>query len=83
MHSEQINHRRPCKACANPAAKYPPEFASLKTPSGKPANLTIPHILPHTSGQKGSAEMLSLATDTAALEARIRGLTRSKPSTPS
>jgi len=31
-------------------AKYIPEFASLKTPSGKPANLTITQILTHTSG---------------------------------
>jgi CubicO group peptidase (beta-lactamase class C family) len=31
-------------------AKYLPEFANLKTPSGKPANLTITQILNHTSG---------------------------------
>ena len=31
-------------------AKYLPEFANLKTPSGKPANLTITQILTHTSG---------------------------------
>lgn len=31
-------------------SKYIPEFAELKTPSGKPANLTITHILTHTSG---------------------------------
>ena len=80
MHPEQINHRRPCKACADPAAKHLPEFASLKTPSGKPANLTISQILPHTSGREGVAEMLSLATDTAARGARKRGLTRSKDS---
>jgi CubicO group peptidase (beta-lactamase class C family) len=35
---------------ADPVAKYLPEFASLKTPSGKPANLTITQILTHTSG---------------------------------
>jgi len=35
---------------ADPVAKYLPEFASLKTPSGKPANLTIKQILTHTSG---------------------------------
>ena len=35
---------------ADPVAKYLPEFASLKTPSGKPANLTIAQILTHTSG---------------------------------
>ena len=34
----------------DPVAKYLPEFASLKTPSGKPANLTISQILTHTSG---------------------------------
>jgi CubicO group peptidase (beta-lactamase class C family) len=35
---------------ADPVAKYLPEFASLKTPSGRPANLTITQILTHTSG---------------------------------
>lgn len=35
---------------ADPVAKYLPEFAALKTPSGKPANLTISQVLTHTSG---------------------------------
>jgi CubicO group peptidase (beta-lactamase class C family) len=35
---------------ADPVAKYLPEFGRLKTPSGKPANLTITQILTHTSG---------------------------------
>ena len=35
---------------ADPVAKYLPEFANLKTPSGQPANLTISQILTHTSG---------------------------------
>src|SRR5687767_4788163 len=35
---------------ADPVAKYLPEFANLKTPSGKPANLTITQLLTHTSG---------------------------------
>lgn len=35
---------------SDPVAKYIPEFAELKTPSGKPANLTITQILTHTSG---------------------------------
>jgi CubicO group peptidase (beta-lactamase class C family) len=34
----------------DPVSKYLPEFASLKAPSGKPANLTITQILTHTSG---------------------------------
>ena len=34
----------------DPVAKYIPEFADLKTPSGKPANLTIVQLLNHTSG---------------------------------
>ncbi len=34
----------------DPVAKYLPDFAALKTPSGKPANLTITQILTHTSG---------------------------------
>ena len=35
---------------SDPVAKYLPEFANLKTPSGKLANLTITQILTHTSG---------------------------------
>jgi CubicO group peptidase (beta-lactamase class C family) len=35
---------------SDPVAKYIPEFANLKTPSGKPANLTLLQILTHTSG---------------------------------
>jgi CubicO group peptidase (beta-lactamase class C family) len=35
---------------ADPVAKYLPEFAALKTPSGHPANLTLTQILTHTSG---------------------------------
>lgn len=35
---------------SDPVAKYLPEFANLKTPSGQPANITIAQILTHTSG---------------------------------
>jgi CubicO group peptidase (beta-lactamase class C family) len=35
---------------SDPVAKYIPEFANLKTPTGKPANLTITQLLTHTSG---------------------------------
>src|ERR687890_564825 len=48
---------------SDPVAKYIPEFANLKTPSGKPANLTIAQILTHTSG-------LGEAAGAAAREAR-------------
>jgi len=48
---------------ADPVAKYLPEFANLKTPSGKPANLTLTQILTHTSG-------LGEATGPAAKEAK-------------
>jgi CubicO group peptidase (beta-lactamase class C family) len=34
----------------DPVAKFIPEFANIKTPSGKPANLTLRHLLTHTSG---------------------------------
>ncbi|HEX8916858.1 MAG TPA: serine hydrolase domain-containing protein [Humisphaera sp.] len=34
----------------DPVAKYLPEFANVKTPSGKPANLTLKHLMTHTSG---------------------------------
>ena len=35
---------------SDPVAKYIPAFADLKTPSGKPANLTIAQLMTHTSG---------------------------------
>ncbi len=35
---------------SDPVAKYIPEFANLKTPSGQPANLTIAQVLTHVSG---------------------------------
>jgi CubicO group peptidase (beta-lactamase class C family) len=35
---------------SDPVSKFIPEFANLKTPSGKPANLTIAQIMTHTSG---------------------------------
>ncbi len=35
---------------SDPVAKYIPAFAALKTPSGKPANITIQQLLTHTSG---------------------------------
>ncbi len=48
---------------SDPVAKYLPAFADLKTPSGKPANLTITQVLTHTSG-------LGEADATAAREAK-------------
>jgi CubicO group peptidase (beta-lactamase class C family) len=35
---------------SDPVAKYLPEFAGLKTPTGRAAHLTITQILTHTSG---------------------------------
>ena len=51
---------------SDPVAKYIPEFADLKTPSGKPANLTIAQLLTHTSGlgeapREGAAQARTLA----------------------
>lgn len=34
----------------DPVSKFVPELASLKTPSGQPANLTIKHLMTHSSG---------------------------------
>ncbi len=34
----------------DPVSKYLPELANLKTPDGKPARLTLRHLLTHTSG---------------------------------
>jgi CubicO group peptidase (beta-lactamase class C family) len=35
---------------ADPVARYLPEFAALKTPAGKPAQVTLRQVLTHTSG---------------------------------
>jgi CubicO group peptidase (beta-lactamase class C family) len=35
---------------SDPVEKFIPEFAALKTPTGKPAHITIEQILTHTSG---------------------------------
>lgn len=35
---------------SDPVSKYVPEFSKLKTPNGKPANITLWHLLTHTSG---------------------------------
>jgi CubicO group peptidase (beta-lactamase class C family) len=48
---------------SDPVAKYLPEFARLKTPSGRPADLTVAQLLTHTSG-------LGEATGPAAQQAR-------------
>ncbi len=48
---------------SDPVSKYLPGFAALKTPAGKPTNLTITQILTHTSG-------LGEATGPAAQEAK-------------
>lgn len=40
----------------DPVAKYVPELGDLKTPSGKPANLTLKQLLTHTSGMLLEAE---------------------------
>jgi CubicO group peptidase (beta-lactamase class C family) len=34
----------------DPVSKFLPEFADLKTPSGKPASLTLKHLATHSSG---------------------------------
>lgn len=37
-------------AIDDPVAKYIPEFANVKKPDGSPANLTVRHLMTHTSG---------------------------------
>ena len=44
----------------DPVAKFIPEFATLKTPSGQLANLTIAQLMTHTSGL-GEAERAAAA----------------------
>ena len=39
----------------DPASKYLPEVADLKGPEGKPATVTLKHMLTHTSGMVGEA----------------------------
>jgi CubicO group peptidase (beta-lactamase class C family) len=34
----------------DPVSKYIPQMAQLKTPSGQPANITLKHLMMHTSG---------------------------------
>jgi CubicO group peptidase (beta-lactamase class C family) len=51
---------------ADPVAKYLPEFAALKTPSGKPANLTVAQVLTHTSGLGEAAPAAARAARTLA-----------------
>ncbi|MEZ5404311.1 MAG: serine hydrolase domain-containing protein [Bryobacteraceae bacterium] len=34
----------------DPVSKFIPEFANLKTPSGRPANVTLKHLMTHSSG---------------------------------
>jgi CubicO group peptidase (beta-lactamase class C family) len=50
----------------DPISKYIPEFANLKTPSGKPANLTLRHCLTHTSGMAEAGGEQSKAARTLA-----------------
>src|SRR4029078_13553031 len=45
----------------DPVAKFIPAFEGLRTPSGKPANLTITQILPHTCG-RGEASNDAIAS---------------------
>ncbi len=49
----------------DPVEKYLPEFAALRTPSGKPANLTIAQLLTHTSGLGEGVGEAGSATDRA------------------
>jgi CubicO group peptidase (beta-lactamase class C family) len=48
----------------DPVEKYIPEFAAIKTPSGKPAQITIEQMLTHTSGlgEGTSAELRAAHT---------------------
>lgn len=46
----------------DPVAKFIPAFAELKTPSGKPANLTLAQLMTHTSGLgEGTGEAMRRA----------------------
>ena len=45
----------------DPVTKYLPELARLKTPGGKPARLTLRHLLTHTSGMGEATQQESRA----------------------
>ena len=50
----------------DPVAKYVPELGALKTKDGKPANLTIRHLLTHTSGMQEATPGEAVASKTLA-----------------
>jgi CubicO group peptidase (beta-lactamase class C family) len=50
----------------DPVAKYLPELAKLRTPSGQPAKLTLRHLLTHTSGMAEATPQESRAARTLA-----------------
>ncbi|MDB6154454.1 MAG: estB 3 [Chthoniobacteraceae bacterium] len=50
----------------DPVAKYIPELGALKTADGKPGNLTLKHLLTHTSGMAEAANERALAAKTLA-----------------
>jgi CubicO group peptidase (beta-lactamase class C family) len=50
----------------DPAAKYLPELARLKTADGKPAQPTLRHLLTHTSGMAEATQEESLSAHTLA-----------------
>ena len=50
----------------DPVAKYLPELAKLKTADGKPAKLTLRHLLTHTSGMGEATPQESKAARTLA-----------------
>ena len=50
----------------DPVAKYLPELANVKTKDGKPANLTIRHLLTHTSGMEEATHEEAIASKTLA-----------------
>ncbi|MEZ5356316.1 MAG: serine hydrolase domain-containing protein [Bryobacteraceae bacterium] len=50
----------------DPVSKFIPAFAQLKTPSGAPANLTLQHLMTHTSGLAEATPAESAAAHTLA-----------------
>ena len=64
----------------DPVAKYLPEFGELKTPSGKPANLTLAHLLTHTSGMDNAdAETRDAKTLADLIPAYVKKTTHFEP----
>jgi CubicO group peptidase (beta-lactamase class C family) len=64
--SVMMLHEQGKLSIEDPVGKYIPELASFKTADGKPAKVTLRHLLTHTSGMAEATPAASLAAKTLA-----------------